>query len=265
MNFCDKLKQLFLTQFAGCLSNWTNRLFFILLFFIILSCKSMRSPDLSIACAANMQFVMQDWVDRYEEKTGLNVHLTISSSGKLFAQIREGAPWDLFFSADQKYPRELQLLDIGQEAPKTYATGHLVLLSRQEAIGPDICSWLSEQNLKLALANPQTAPYGAAAQEFLKKCISAKSWEYQLVYGESVSQVNRFFLTGAVDLALTAQSILYSNKLPTACHSKHISDQYYTLIRQDYLRLSDKSAVSDFLDFIHSSSGQQILYQYGYQ
>ncbi|HKK89547.1 MAG TPA: molybdate ABC transporter substrate-binding protein, partial [Saprospiraceae bacterium] len=192
------------------------------------------------------------------------VQLTISSSGKLFAQIREGAPWDLFFSADKKYPLALAKLGIGVQAPDTYARGRLILLSRHKPVGRDQCDWLASQKEKIAVANPKTAPYGEAARMFLSNCGILDGLSDQLVYGESISQVNRFFLTESVDFALTAQSMFYSDKLTDSIFHAFISTRYYTLIEQDYLILKHSPAVNRFLSYMQSDGGQTVLRSFGY-
>ena len=247
--------------------NTHKKAVFVLLAFVLslmCSCKAPQGPDLSIACAANMQFAMEKWVRHYEDETGQKVQLTISSSGKIFAQIREGGPWDLFFSADKKYPLELAKLGFGVQAPHTYAQGRLILLSRHKRIGGDPCDWLSSQKVKMAVANPKTAPYGEAARLFMSNCGVLNSLSDQLVFGESISQVNRFFLTESVDLALTAQSMLYSDKLPDSIFHAFISTRYYNPIEQDYLILNNSSPVKRFLTYIQSDSGQAVLRRFGY-
>lgn len=228
------------------------------------SCNKAEEPDLSIACAANMQFAMTEWVGNYEEQTGQKVQLNMSSSGKLFAQIREGAPWDLFFSADKKYPKVLSDKGFGQGKPRTYARGRLILLSRNQPIHEDHCAWLSSRRGKIAVANLKTAPYGEAAHSFLSHCGILDSLSNLLVFGESISQVNRFYLTETVDLALTAQSILYSDKLTGDGYHARVSNEFHKAIEQDYLVLRRTSEVNQFLTYIESDKGQAILKSYGY-
>src|SRR5438552_5126238 len=140
---------------------------------IILSCMmlfgaitSFAQKRLTVAAAANVQFVMDELKKDFEKFSGTQVNVILNSSGKLTAQIKEGAPYDIFVSADMKYPQELYKSGFAVDSPKVYANGVLVLWTTLTDIKPlaDLKILTSVAIKKIAIANPQTAPYGAAAE-----------------------------------------------------------------------------------------------------
>src|SRR3954453_20877275 len=140
-------------------------IFICALFF--LATTSFAQKKLTVAAAANVQFVMDELKKDFESLSGINVNIILNSSGKLTAQIKEGAPYDVFVSADMKYPKELYKSGYSIDSPKVYANGLLVLWTMQTGIKPieDLSVLTSDAVKKIAIANPQTAPYGEASVE----------------------------------------------------------------------------------------------------
>ena len=135
----------------------------IVIFVFVCGCQPSSENKLIIATAANMQFAMKALVKTFSEETGINCQTIISSSGKLNAQIQEGAPFDVFVSADLKYPNQLHKDGWTLNAPKVYALGKLVLWSFKELDEP-LFKQLKHKDIQhIAIANPKTAPYGQAA------------------------------------------------------------------------------------------------------
>ncbi len=139
--------------------------------------------NLTIATAANVQFAMQKLIRTFTQETGIKCHMILSSSGKLTAQINAGAPFDVFVSADVKYPQELYENGLTQEPPKIYAYGKLVIWSFNEPIDSSFEILASEKIQHIAIANPKTAPYGAAAVEALKHYGVYQTTKEKLVFG----------------------------------------------------------------------------------
>jgi len=182
----------------------------ILLAALMLPVAAAAERTLTIAVASNFQPTASEIARRFEDATGIDVRLSVGSTGKLYAQIVNGAPYDIFLAADLRRP-EL-LIDSGLALPDSllvYATGSLVLWSAS-AMPDENCDAMLRQNAfrHLAIANPDTAPYGAAAREYLQ---NEGLWEQvreKLVFGENIGQTFQFVATGNATLGLVAAAQL---------------------------------------------------------
>jgi molybdate transport system substrate-binding protein len=174
-------------------------------------CLPAHAAELRVAVASNFKPTMEVVARRFEAETKTKIAVIGDSTGKLYTQIVNGAPFDLFFSADEAHIQ--RLVDEGlaiAEGSRVYATGTLVLVGRGEGYrGQDCLMALASGNFsKLAIANPRTAPYGAAAQQFLEsKNLWATVFD-KLVTGENISQATQFVLTGNADMGFLAKSLL---------------------------------------------------------
>lgn len=234
---------------------------------LTLSCSNRKANQLTIAAAANMQFVLVELEREFENATGTNVEIILGSSGKLTAQILAGAPYNLFLSADSKYPKRLFDEGLASQAPQIYAYGRLVVwssLDSAQVLNNDI-DWT---NTKVAVANPKTAPYGQAAMEFINAQPPYLLFKDKLVYGESISQVNQFLLSGAADIGLTSKSSVLSKPFQGKGKWNEIPTTDYQPITQSMVILKARpemqSAAQAFFDFILSEKGQEILRAHGY-
>lgn len=247
-----------------------NRLIIALFSLSILftSCHQQQEEKLNIAVAANMQFAMKELAQTYTKRTGKEVQLMVSSSGKLNAQIKEGAPYDLFVSANMKYPQDLYDAGLTLESPQVYAYGKLVLWTVYENIEPSLLH-LNDSNIKhIALANPKIAPYGIAAQEVLKHYGLEESTQEKLVFGESIAQCNQFILSKAAEIGFTAKSVVLSPQMKNQGNWIDIDDETYSPIAQGMViikhkKRSEKSAL-EFYRFLLSEEAQDILIKFGY-
>lgn len=223
-----------------------------------------------VATAANVQFVMKELQKTFEKDTGIALELVVSSSGKLTAQIREGAPFDLFVSADTRYPQEIHANGGSDASPRVYARGALVLWSRDSTAIPRLSSLVSPQIKKIALANPRTAPYGTAAVQVLQKAGLYEQVKPKLVYGESIAQTTQYIETGAADLGFTALSVVLSPEMKNKGSWVLLDSTSYEPIDQAavLLRHSDTSPKKEksrqFYDFLFSDKAKAIFRQYGY-
>lgn len=239
---------------------------FGLLVALTISCSN-PTKQLTIATAANMQFAMNALVQAYEAQTDIDCEIILGSSGKLTAQIREGAPYDLFFSADTKYPEALQASGNTINEPVIYAQGQLVLWSMKKNLLVSLDQLSSDEITHIAMANPKTAPYGLASQEVLQQIHFNK--DSKLVYGESISQVNQFIISGAAELGFTAKSVVLSPPMSDKGNWVSVADSLYAPINQALVVLKNDRAMEDevkgFIEFVLSEEGQAILQKYGYK
>lgn len=238
------------------------------LWLCLFGCKPKPYEGITIATAANMQFAMQALTKAFEQTKQINCRVVVGSSGKLTAQIKEGAPYDVLVSADMKYPQTLHQAGLCQ-LPKTYAWGKLVLWSQKPGFSPSLAN-LSKSKIKhLAIANPKTAPYGAAAVEVLKQKGLYAQLKPQLVYGESIAQTNQFILSQTADAGFTAKSVVLSPRLQHKGKWVEIDSSLYAPIAQDAAVILGKhqanlSKASAFVKFLFSPTARRILQQYGY-
>ena len=231
-------------------------------------CKEQKEGAIIIAVAANMQFAMQEISEAFTKNTGVRCKLVISSSGKLTAQIQEGAPFDIFVAANLAYPTEVYKKDRAVYPPKIYAYGQLVLWSAIDTINPSI-KILTNKNIRhIALANPRTAPYGEATINVLQYYSIYQKLEDKLVYGESIAQTNQFIVSKSSKIGFTAKSVVMSPKMKEVGHWRAIDRNIYPPIHQAVVMLKDKNTYKEdahrFYDFLFSSEAKEILEDFGY-
>ncbi|GAB7024134.1 molybdate ABC transporter substrate-binding protein [Salidesulfovibrio brasiliensis] len=172
--------------------------------FVLLMAGNARGEEVSVACAANFTAAMKEIAAEYKASTGITVLLTFGSTGMLFGQIQNGAPYDIFFAADEKRPDLLH--EQGKaEKPEPYATGRVVLWTSRESSADNWFTAL-ESFEYIGAANPRTAPYGAAALDALKAKGALDATRSRLVFGKSVGQAFHFAHTGAAQAAFCARS-----------------------------------------------------------
>lgn len=230
--------------------------------------KKDRPGMVTIATSANMQYAMKALGEYYRDSTGIDCQLIVGSSGKLSAQIREGAPFDLFVAANMKYPAEIERLGLAVEPPKTYAYGTLVLWTVQEDMTPSLEILRTGSVTHIALANPKTAPYGEAAIEVLQRFGLLESVNHKLVYGESISQTNQFILSGAAELGFTSLSVVLSPQMQERGNWIPLGQELYKPIKQGVVLLKRKTGKGEtakqFYDFLFSHKAAEILKKFGY-
>ena len=188
-----------------------TRVIIALCLFLITGVNGAVAEDITIAAAADLNFVFRELVAEYEESTGDHVRLSLGSSGNFFAQIQNGAPFDLYFSADIAYPRKLE--EAGLTVPGSlypYAIGRIVLWAGKDSRldlskGLEI---LREPAIKkIAIANPKHAPYGRAAVAAMEHAQVYDRVKDKLVLGENISQAAQFIESGAADVGIIAMSL----------------------------------------------------------
>lgn len=239
-----------------------------LVFVLFLQCAPIKKDILRIATAANMQFAMPELVAAYQQQSGQDCEIILSSSGKLTAQIKAGAPFDVFVSADMKYPQLLFTADLTTSQPVVYAYGKLVLWTTKHSQSPNFEYLFSPKTAKIALPNPQIAPYGRAAREVLHFNDTTRILDSKLVFGESIAQTNQFITTGAVDYGFTAKSVVLSSQLPVQGLWQELDNDQYQPIEQGVVVLKSSKLLSQataFKTFLLSPIAKEILDTFGYE
>lgn len=243
----------------------------IFLLLLMFGCTK-PSDELMVATAANVQYVMQDIKTEFEKETGQKVQIIVGSSGKLTTQIREGAPFDVFVSADTKYPNEIYKNGGSNNPPKVYAIGKLVLWSKTIPIDQLKLENLTDPKIrKIAIANPKIAPYGLAAVQSMKNFGIYEQIKFKLVFGESISQTTQFISSGSAEVGFNALSIVLSPTMKDIGTYIEIDEKLYDPILQAAILLkhsnnSPKKVTSEaFYDFLYSSKAKEIFKKYGYK
>ena len=239
---------------------------------ILLGFGTLSAGEITIAVAANVSYAIEalkkEFNLLYPET---KVQVILGSSGKLTAQIKHGAPYGLFMSADMKYPEALYSEKVALTQPVVYAQGALAFLSQKERNYDANMTVLKSKDVKkVAIANPQTAPYGVAAAEALKNAGVYEELKEKFVYGESVSQTVTY-ATSAADIGIIAKSSLFSPQMSHFKESIHWSDinkTLYTPIDQGMVILKKgegNTEVKAFYDFMLSPKAKEVLKNFGYK
>ncbi len=240
----------------------------IILIFLTTSVQFVQAAEVRVAVAANFLATLKALFPVYEQQTGDRLIISAGSSGKLFAQIINGAPYDVFLSADRAYPdRLIQKTQALASSRYVYATGVLVLWSAGEVPVDKIR--LGALDVKhIAIANPNIAPYGAAAQQVLQTIGLWNSVKHKLVQGESVGQVFQFVASGNAQLGFVALSqVLNPNNNYNRNNYWRVPAEYYSPLEQEgvlLVRGKDNPAALRFLDFLKTDAAREVIAQYGY-
>ncbi|HEU5403064.1 MAG TPA: molybdate ABC transporter substrate-binding protein [Terriglobales bacterium] len=240
---------------------------------VILIFAAALSPaqQLTVAAAADLQFAFHDLGAQFEKQTGISVRVTYGSSGNFTTQIENGAPFDLFFSADVQYPQ--RLVSEGFAEPGSlyrYANGKLVLWvpnGSKVDLSKGMAALLEPSVGRIALANPKHAPYGRAAVAAMKSTGVYETAESKLVLGENVSQTAQFVQSGTADVGLLALSLAVSPGMATSGHYVEVPEKDYPVIEQGAAIVKhskNETAAKKFLQFMKTPAARTILQKYGF-
>lgn len=241
-------------------------------FFLWSVAHAQKVETLSIAAASDLVYCLEELNTTFQHSRPMvDLKVSTGSSGNFFAQIQQGAPFDIFLSADMKYPKELIKAGLADSSRLTlYAIGYIVLWSMrldiEVARGLEI---LRDENItKVAIANPAHAPYGRAAKAALEHF---KLWDQiqpKLVLGENIAQTAQFIQTGNVDAGIVALSLVVSPKLKNA-------GRYYLIPEASFPRLEQGAvltkrgiknpAAKHYLEFLRSAQAREIFNRYGFR
>jgi molybdate transport system substrate-binding protein len=242
-----------------------------LLYFLLVLSLSAKAQPLRVAVAANAQFVMKALQADFRKKTGIEIELISGSSGKLTAQIKNGAPYDIFLSADMDFPNALYNEGFGVNRPKVYALGSLIVCGTSDL---DVKNWRSlissDKVKKVAIANPALAPYGKAAEQVLHRYGLWNKINSRIVLGESISQVNTYISTGVVSFGFTTEALLYESQDALKLKWVKIDPKIYDEIQQGMLILThakkgNYGKALKFFEYLQSPAAELLFRKNGYR
>jgi molybdate transport system substrate-binding protein len=230
-----------------------------------------QKREVSIAAASDLQFAMKDLAGQFEKGTGNILHITYGSSGNFFSQLQNGAPFDLFFSADIDYPKKLQnggLAEPGSLFP--FAIGRIVIwipANSKLDVAKQTWTVLVDAGVsRIAIANPEHAPYGRAAVAAMQAAGIYEEVKAKLVFGENVSQAAQFVQSGNAQAGIIALSLALSPSMKDGKRWEIPADSH-PAIEQAVVMLKsakDKAAARAFLEFVKSEPGRATLTKYGF-
>jgi molybdate transport system substrate-binding protein len=224
---------------------------------------------ITIAAAADLKFALDEIVMLFKNThPAAQIETIYGSSGIFNTQIRQGAPYDIYFSADIAYPRTLKAEGFAGSEVQPYAVGRIVLWSPSRDAGKMALADLADPNiLKIAIANPRHAPYGKRAEEALKAAGIWGNVESRLVYGENVSQAAQFVQTGNAQVGIIALSLALSPELAKQGSYSLISDKLHQPLEQGFIitkRAADNILAQAFARFIAGKEARAIMTRYGF-
>ncbi len=255
-----------------CMSRMSQRLALLVLTLgIIWSACPAFAGEILVAAAADLNFAFKELIGEFEQQTGNHVKLTLGSSGNFFSQIQNGAPFDLYFSADIGYPRKLE--EAGLTMPGSiypYAIGRIVLWTGNGSHldlskGLEI---LREPTIKkIAIANPKHAPYGRAAVAAMEHFKVYDQVKDKLILGENISQAAQFIESGACDIGIIALSLALAPTMETRGTYWEIPAEAHPALEQAAVILKSskqQESAKQFLTFVKGVQGRAIMTRYGF-
>lgn len=240
------------------------------LFAGLLLCLPAAADTLTVAVAANLQYAFAELQSAFTRQTGQTLTPVYNSSGKFAAQIMNGAPFDVFLSADMEYPHKLQQQGYAVDAPRPYAYGALVLWTMNDL---DLDHWqrtLAGPAVRsIAVANPKTAPYGRETMKALAQLKLDDALRAKLVFGESIAQTSQYIHSKTADAGFTAKSTVLSPELKGQGKWIDLPRDAYQPIAQGAVILrhgqqAHPALARQFYDFLYSPTARAILERYGY-
>ncbi|HVO64298.1 MAG TPA: molybdate ABC transporter substrate-binding protein [Terriglobales bacterium] len=229
------------------------------------------AQQITVAAAADLQFAMQDIAARFEKQTGKTVRVIYGSSGNFFQQIENGAPFDMFFSANLDFPQKLGAAGLADPSSfYSYARGRIAIWVPQQSkldLSSGLRILLDPSVKKIAIANPQHAPYGQAAVAAMRKEGMYENVKDKLVLGENISQTASFVTTGAADVGIVALSLALSANMKDKGRYVEVPANEYPPIEQACVILSaskNKGLAEEFLAYIKTAGVADVLQRYGF-
>jgi molybdate transport system substrate-binding protein len=250
------------------MAQWMTMMSVAVLTWVWLAGSAVYAEQVQVAVAANFVPPFKEIAAEFQKATGHSAQLSAGSSGKFYAQIRNGAPFEVFFSADDERPKLLEQEGLGVKGSRyTYAVGRLILWS------PDPQLVKGEETLRadgykhLAMANPKTAPYGAAAMQAMKNLKVWDRLQSKIVQGENLGQTSGFIESGNAEVGFLALSQVLDPALKGKGSRWDVPTSLHDPIAQDVLLLvkgESNPAAKALLEFVRSPQGLQIIERYGY-
>jgi len=237
---------------------------------LLLASGAAMADDVQVAVAANFTAPMKLIASEFEKETGHKAVLTFGATGKFYAQISNGAPFEVFLAADDETPARLEKEGTAVNGSRfTYATGRLVLWSAQPGVVDAQGDVLKKGNFqKIAIAAPKLAPYGAAAVEAMGKLGLQAALEPKLVVGESIGQAFSFVSTGNAELGFVALSQVYEDGKVKSGSAWIVPANLHSPIRQDAILLAkarDNKAAIQLMAFLKTDKAKAVIRSFGYE
>lgn len=230
-----------------------------------------RADEVTVAAASDLNFAIKELIAEYEKQSGHHVKLSLGSSGNFYAQLQQGAPFDLYFSADIGYPKKLE--EAGLTVPGTlyrYAIGRVVLWVPKSS-SLDVAKGLTVLRdpgiRKIAIANPKHAPYGRAAVAAMEHEQVYADVKDRLVLGENISQAAQFIESGACDVGIIALSLAMAPAMKSAGNYWEIPADNHSPLEQGAVIMKqskNQDVARQFLEFMKGARGQEIMTRYGF-
>ena len=238
---------------------------------LMLQAASALAQPLTVAIAANLKYVFDDLAAEFKKETGIEAQSALGSSGKMSTQIRKGAPFDVFMSADIEFPEGLYKDGYATTPPKAYAYGQLVLWTQKDVDLSKGVAGLSAASVgKIAIANPKVAPFGRQALKVIDYYKVRAAVEPKLVYGESITQVSQYVDSKAADVGFSAISIVVAPEAAGKGKWVEVPPESYEPIAQGVVILKHGSetngeAARKFYGFVLSAKAREIFAKNGYK
>ena len=242
---------------------------FVWTFLFVAYATNLRAEEALVAVAANFSAPMQQIAASFQKDTGHQVRMSFGATGGIYAQIKNGGPFDVFLSADQITPQKLEAEGLGVAATRfNYAIGQLVLWSKQDGLVDDKGQVLSGKNIqRIALANPKLAPYGVAAWETMTALGLLEELKPKMVQGDNIAQTYQFVSTQNAQVGFVALSQVFANGQLTSGSAWIVPPHLYKPIRQDVILLKngkDNSAAKALLMYLKGEKAKAVMKSYGY-
>ena len=248
-----------------------RRLVLVVAIFLGLSGGLCAAQEITVAAAADLQFVMQEIGARFKSATGKSVKLIYGSSGNFAQQLQNGAPFDMFFSANLDYPKQLEAAGLTEPGSfYQYAIGKIVVWVPNDSkvdVSSGLRALLNPSLKKIAIANPQHAPYGKAAVAAMQKENIYEQVKDKFVLGENISQAAAFVASGSADVGIVALSLALSPNMKDKGRYAEVPTADYPAIEQACVIMGsskNKSVAQQFLKFIQSSPITELFQKYGF-
>lgn len=240
------------------------------LILLLLWAFPLHAATVTVAVAANVKTAFGDMAAAFTNVSGIEVKRVVASSGKIASQVKNGAPYDVFLSADTEFPEALYKQGYAAGEPQIYAYGALVLWTRSPlALEKGLAALIDPSVKKVAIANPRLAPYGREAMKAIHYHKLMSALEPRLVYGESIAQVNQYVDTGTADAGFTAKSVVLAPETASRGHWIEVPAESYDPIAQGAVILKhgwDENAEASrkFFAFLFTPAARAVFRKYGY-
>ncbi len=239
----------------------------LVLLSIVVNSPSVVAGEARIAVASNFTNAIEVVAKRFEEQRGDKIVLIFGGTGKFYAQIINGAPFDAFFAADIRRPALLEQQGVALPSSRfTYAVGQIVLFSPKPDYVDANGAVLKKRAYRyLAIANPKLAPYGEAAKQVLEKLGLWDTLRFKMVRGENIGQAYQFVKSGNAELGFVALSQIKQPNQPISGSYWEVPADLYQPIKQQAVLLSDNRVAKAFMEFVQSDEAKAIIQGFGYQ